>query len=68
MEKEKFVKICPKCGSTDITNVKANLGTSMTSSYADFMKDKCNDCEFIGSMPEVTLKEIKEFRKKLKKT
>ena len=67
MTKEHYVKICPRCGSTDITNVQANVGSSMTSSLMDYMKDKCRMCNYTGQMPEIDLDEIETFRKKLKK-
>jgi len=63
----KYVKICPKCGSTDITNVQANVGLSMSPSFLDFMKYRCKKCNYIGQMPEVKVEEVEEFRKKIKK-
>ena len=56
----RYVKICPKCGSIDITIPNAGLDFKMT------IKDKCSACSFRGNFPEVEVNQIEEFRKKIK--
>lgn len=59
---KKFVKICPKCGSINIsyqTGVFGQLGERTSF-------DRCNDCDFIGMVPEIERDAIEDFRKKLK--
>jgi len=51
-----FVKICPKCGSTNI----------MVEGFK-YTLDSCNDCGFqIQNFPEIEITEIEEFKKQLK--
>jgi len=57
------IKICPKCGSTDITWDYSNawvirLGVN---------RDICNKCGLKGIFPVIDREKIKEFRKYLKK-
>ena len=61
---EKYVKICPNCGSTKIKLPHAGMDMSMTN------KDYCVDCKY-GQMagmvfPEVKETEVEKFRKSLK--
>ena len=56
-----FVNICPQCGSTDVKMPKAGLDIRMT------IKDMCQNCGNIGNFPEVDVKKVKEFRKKIGK-
>jgi hypothetical protein len=55
----KFVKICPKCGSLNISC--GNLGRQPILI--------CSDCgfEIIGNFPEIEETKIEEFRKHLKR-
>ena len=62
MAKEKYVKICPKCGSTKITSYEPKL----LSVGAD-LGWYCKDCNYRGLFPEIEKSEIEEFRKELKK-
>jgi hypothetical protein len=55
------VKICPQCGSTDITIPKAGMDIRMT------IKDMCRDCGNRGNFPEVKVRDVKEFKNILKK-
>lgn len=57
---EKYVKICPKCGSTDVTIPSKGLDISLT------VPDYCRECGFRGRFPEVEVNKIKEFREELK--
>jgi len=57
----KFVKICPKCGSTDVKIPKAGLDIRMT------IKDMCVKCGNIGNFPEVDIDAVKDFKKRLKR-
>ena len=58
---EKFVKICPNCGSVDITIPPAGLDLRMS------LPDYCSDCSNIGIFPEIKISEIKSFKDNLKK-
>lgn len=58
-EKEKYVKICPNCGSTETSIPPAGLDVKMT------IRDYCRDCRKFGNFPEVEVSKIPEFRKKL---
>jgi hypothetical protein len=59
MEK-KFIKICPKCGSTNVSIPGAGMDLKLT-------QDKCKDCGHIGHFPEVEESKADYFRKLLKK-
>jgi hypothetical protein len=61
MKSKKYTKVCPKCGSVNVTIPPAGLDIKMTA------PDYCKDCEFIGLFPEVEESGIKEFRTQLKK-
>jgi len=56
-----YIKVCPNCGSTNITIPKAGLDIKMT------LKDMCRDCNARGNFPEVELEQLEAFRKRLKK-
>jgi len=58
---KKYIKICPRCGSTRITIPQAGLDLKMT------LKDRCIDCGEIGNFPEIDINKVKYFKKKLKK-
>lgn len=66
MKKPKYVKICPKCGSTNITPY-----TKSGVIFGENLVDYCKDCYYgygkSGFFPEVEESKIEEFRKKLKK-
>ena len=57
----KKIKICPKCGSIDITIPPSGMDFRMS------MPDYCKKCRNRGIFPEVDIKKIKEFRKNIKK-
>lgn len=60
IKEDKFVKICPKCGSTSssLTNLIQFAGNNLMS---------CNDCGYEGYFPEVKEKDIDKFKALLKK-
>jgi len=56
---KKSLRICPKCGSSDI---KAELDAQSYAQGSIFNKYKCNKCGFEGILfPEV---DIKKYKKK----
>lgn len=57
----KYVKICPQCGSTNITIPQAGLDLRMA------VKDKCQECNNIGNFPEVKKEQVDDFKKMLEK-
>lgn len=65
-KKEKYIKICPKCGSTNIGQVKDICHYQAGAILTDY----CLDCNYGyphgAHMPEVEESGIEEFRKKLK--
>jgi len=61
MKKEKYVKICPWCGSTNIKIPPAGMDIRMT------LKDYCADCKTWGNFLEIKESKIEEFRQKIKK-
>ena len=61
MQKERYVRICPSCGSIRLIVDVPNITTPM------MIGSKCRDCGYTGVCPEVKSSEVKEFKKKLKK-
>ena len=61
MAKEKYVKICLQCGSTDIKIPPAGMDIRMTK------QDYCMDCSNMGVFPEIKESQIEKFRKRLNK-
>jgi len=59
-KKEKYVKICPNCGSTNIKIPPAGLDIRMT------LKDHCSDCKSWGMFPEIKESKVKEVKRKMK--
>ena len=59
-KKEKFLKICPQCGSTDVKIPPAGLDMKMS------MPDYCQKCKNRGIFPEIRESEIEKFRKNIK--
>ena len=58
MKKEKFIKICPRCGGKNVSY--GMVGPTP-------MKEICKDCNIEGFFPEVAESKIEDFRKKFKK-
>ena len=56
----RYIKICPKCGSTNTKMPPAGMDIKLTK------PDYCKDCGNIGIFPEVEEDKVKEFRKKIK--
>ncbi|MBS3113663.1 hypothetical protein J4448_01050 [Candidatus Woesearchaeota archaeon] len=61
MIKQKFIKICPKCGSIDLP-----IRTSLVEMLMP-TPEKCRKCNYTGLFPEIEINEIGEFRKEIKK-
>lgn len=61
MKKERYHKICPQCGSTNVKMPPAGMDIRMT------FQDYCEDCENRGMFPEVEESKIEGFKKKLSK-
>ncbi len=59
MKKETFVKICPKCGSTNIKTPPGGLNFYMS------QPNYCQDCGNNGIIPEIEISKVKEFKKNL---
>lgn len=62
MEK-KFVKVCPKCGST---NVKEPGSVAYQKAYQLFAE--CNDCHYSGiDFPEFPAEKVKKAQEEIRK-
>ena len=61
MNKNNFIKICPKCGSIDLP-----IRTDFVHILAP-TPEKCRRCGYAGLFPEIEFNEIEEFRKTIKK-
>lgn len=62
---EKYRKICPKCGSTD---VQTDFSNPVVWAYGANTKYKCRSCGHISALfPEISKYEIKSYKKELKK-
>ena len=57
-----YIKICPKCGSTNITSETGRYHIYGAQEY----KDNCQDCGYSGIIPEVEKSKIEEFKKEIK--
>ncbi len=49
---EKYISICPKCGSSDVINDFSNPGAVATGLFNN--TKKCNHCGNVGMFPEVS--------------
>ena len=56
-----YVKICPQCGSTDITIPPGGMDILMTKT------DFCNECGNQGMFPEVPAENASTFKEELEK-
>ena len=56
-----FIKICPKCGSSNISIPGAGRDIQM------IFPDHCLDCNNEGRFPEIQEDQIEEFKKTLRK-
>lgn len=59
--KERRLKVCPKCGSTNVTSL------TLRSILTEASKALCNDCNYEGIMPEIKKSKLNKFKKTLKK-
>ena len=66
MRKEKYIKVCPKCGSVDISPY-----TKIGLTEGEQLVDYCKECNYGypwgGFFPEVKEYMIENFRKNLRK-
>jgi hypothetical protein len=59
MKKQDYIRICPKCGSTNVFT-KVNKANSV---------ERCRDCNYSNiTFPEVKTSEVETFRKELKQS
>lgn len=58
--KEQYTKICPKCGSIDLS-----IRTDFIEMLAP-TPERCKKCGYTGLFPEIEINEIEEFRKEIK--
>ncbi len=56
-----YVKICPRCGSTDVTIPPAGLDIVMT------MSDYCSACKNRGIFPEIEISQVPKFKATIEK-
>jgi hypothetical protein len=56
------IKVCPKCGSINISYQTGAFG--QLGERTSF--DRCNECDFIGMIPEIEMNKLQYFRKKIK--
>ncbi len=64
MKEEQYVRICPKCGST---NVHIDFSNLLVWAFGTTTKYKCGDCSYLGSLfPEVLKIEMQYYKKELK--
>lgn len=64
-EKEKYVRICPNCGSLDIEIL--NVTKQFTFALGIPTQYKCKKCGFSSHVfPEVSIKDLEKLNKKLK--
>ena len=59
-QSKEFVKVCPQCGSTDITIPPAGLDIRMS------IPDYCQECQNRGIFPKVQKDKVEDFKKRLK--
>ena len=65
--KEKYLRICPKCGSANVTLDSSNIGGWALGTFSS-VKYICKKCGFINIVfPEIEIGNVEDFRKKLKR-
>lgn len=70
-KKEKLIRICPKCGSTDTKSTilgSTSFTTKLSIAEGGYFAFRCSNCNFtlppLMSFPKIKSSEIKKFRKK----
>jgi hypothetical protein len=64
-KKERYVRICPKCGSID---VHTDFSNPVVWASGTTIKYQCNSCKNMGIFfPEISIKKIKEYQQKIQK-
>lgn len=68
MSKENYIKICPKCGSTNWKMPNPTHATVGSLTRVQMVNNVhlCQDCDYQGIFPEVEESKVEEFRKQLK--
>ena len=63
----KILKVCPKCGGTNITPY-----TKLGLTRGEHLTDYCKDCYYgypsEGFFPEVNIKDVQKFKNKIRKS
>ncbi len=63
--KEKFVRLCPRCGSADVVP----SADKSISTWGSSMAWTCTMCDYNAVLfPEVSMDEVEDFRKGLKES
>jgi hypothetical protein len=68
--KEKYVKLCPRCGSTDVSFDSYGVGAydvCKTCNFGKRLSPRSKDQLFIMNFPEVKLSEVKKVQEEIKK-
>lgn len=66
----KDVKICPECGSTNLSGKgQPNVAGSMPVFGYDegIHTNKCLDCDYTGICPTIPVKDLQKIRRQIKK-
>ena len=64
---EKYLRICPKCGSANVTLDSSNIGGWALGTFSS-VKYICKKCGFNNVVyPEIEFDKVEDFRKKIKK-
>ena len=56
-KKEEYVKVCPRCGSTNITPFRKRYHLGGAEEFVD----GCDNCKYEGFVPEVKESELKKI-------
>ena len=64
-----YIKICPKCGSTNIESPSAFITVlyMFPASLSGVNKDTCKNCNYQGIIPEIEKSKIEDFKKEIQK-
>lgn len=63
----KLLKICPKCGSLDMSILPNKNSRLRTRLWSNCLFNSCSDCGYEGVFPEIGKETVPEFQKNLKK-
>ncbi len=72
-----YIRICPRCGCTDLLGIASYRGVDKTAEMLEGYKKgffsqtaenfRCTKCDYWGSCPEILPSLVKDFRENLKK-